>query len=99
MSSYALFGNQKKQENTNIQSRFGVKQNPLAPRQAFGDITNRDFGSYSQPTTTEHPPPEKIFFAPQPKPYEGYHYEIDDEPWFDTEIELEPQSLFEPVQW
>ncbi|KAH0792138.1 hypothetical protein GPJ56_003937 [Histomonas meleagridis] len=109
MSSHALFSFQKKQENPNPQSRFGVKQNPFAPRQALGDITNRDFESFSQiPLSTqshtrqqpsEYPPPEKIFFAPPPKPYEGYHYEIDEEPWFDTEIELEPQPLYEPIQW
>ena len=40
-----------------------------------------------------------MYFAPPPKQYEGYHYEIDDQIWFDTEIELEPQPLYEPMKW
>lgn len=115
MSSRTFFDYQSKQtKNQTRKYPIQGKSINSIPRRAFSDVTNQNttysvqteenknkyiYQNDNRKNENNFPPIEKMHFAPPPKEYEGYHFEADTNTWFDLEIELEPQPLYEPMKW
>ena len=68
-------------------------------RHALGDITNRTVSGPVSIPREILPPIEHMHLPPDPPKYKGYEFVPSDEPWFDSEIQLEPVSPLAPIQW
>jgi hypothetical protein len=86
-------------------SRLGTKASAGIKRTPLGDITNGNIlqgrmapPSYRQPDES-YPPVEHMYLPPPPPKYKGFEFCPSTEPWFETQVELEPMVVLDKVDW